>query len=149
VNSLPPSPSFPGLDDGNHEITSERSGVYNCIAWAAGDDSRWWWPDAGDDLGISYWPDGAPRSEEPGCFVSAFVTLGHAICKDGSLEEGLEKVAIYHLDYGRPTHAARQLPDGAWTSKLGQGFDVSHTLEAIEGPAYGLATLFLARPRQD
>ena len=30
---------LPGLD---YEITSERDDSYNCIAWAAGYDNRWW-----------------------------------------------------------------------------------------------------------
>ncbi|HMD98104.1 MAG TPA: hypothetical protein VKM93_12350 [Terriglobia bacterium] len=36
---------FPNLNAGNHEITSAASRLYNCIAWAAGDTQRWWWPD--------------------------------------------------------------------------------------------------------
>jgi hypothetical protein len=142
---LPPSWPFPSLNAGNHRITSDRSESYNCIAWAAGDETRWWWPDDQDDFGISHWPEGVPRAEELDAFVAAFATLGYGVCEDGSLETGFEKVAIYSKD-GLPTHAARQLPDGAWTSKLGQGFDIRHTLEAIEGPAYGLASHFLTRP---
>jgi hypothetical protein len=142
---LPPSRSFPALIAGNHRITSDRSESYNCLAWAAGDDTRWWWPDDEDNLGLSHWPEGVPRSEDLEAFVAAFETLGYGPCEDGRLETGLEKVAIYSRD-GVPTHAARQLPEGTWTSKLGQGFDIRHALKAIEGPAYGLASLFLARP---
>jgi hypothetical protein len=105
---------------------------------------RWWWPDDEEDFGVSHWPEGVTRSEEPGSFVAAFATLGYVVCEDSSLEAGFEKVAIYLSD-GIPTHAARQLQDGAWTCKLGQGFDIRHTLEAIEGPAYGLASLILVR----
>ena len=86
-----------------------------------------------------------PKRRGPGSFFAAFATLGYVACEDASLEAGFEKVAIYLSD-GVPTHAARQLQDGAWTSKLGQGFDIRHTLEAIEGPAYGVVSLFLARP---
>jgi hypothetical protein len=33
--------SFPNLVSGGYEITSDLSLDYNCIAWAAGDISRW------------------------------------------------------------------------------------------------------------
>ena len=43
------------------------------------------------------------------------------------------RIALYCLD-GRPTHAARQLPDGKWTSKLGNGPVVTHnTPHGVEG----------------
>ena len=52
---------------------------------------------------------------------------------DLSLEIGFEKVAIYSDAHG-PQHVARQLPDGKWTSKLGQQVDVEHsTLSVLEG----------------
>ena len=35
------------------------------------------------------------------------------------------------------THATRQLPNGKWTSKLGDWEDISHELEGIEGEKYG------------
>jgi len=66
--------------------------------------------------------------------------------RDGSFEEGFEKLAIYGsgLMY---THAARQLPDGRWTSKLGQHEDITHTTtEAIEGSDYGEVVQCMKRP---
>ena len=45
-----------------------------------------------------------------------------------------------------PTHAARQLPNGWWTSKLGPSFDIEHaTPEAVAGGVYGDPVLFLSR----
>jgi len=55
-----------------------------------------------------------------------------------------EKVAIYALD-GEPTHAARQLSDGTWTSKLGKDIDITHTLRALEGSTYGQVAAYLKR----
>lgn len=37
---------FPGLRETEYTLTSPEDRGYNCIAWAAGDLSRWWWPDA-------------------------------------------------------------------------------------------------------
>ena len=78
-------------------------------------------------------------------FVQAFATIGYSPCPDGSLEAGWEKVALYATDEG-PTHAARQLPTGRWTSKLGPDDDIEHALEGLCGPAYGSVVQFLRRP---
>ena len=58
---------------------------------------------------------------------------------------GSKKIAIYQSG-GLPTHAARQLPDGQWTSKLGRNIDISHTLPGLEGPEYGQVAVFMRRP---
>ena len=48
----------------------------------------------------------------------------------------------------RPTHAARQLESGLWTSKCGKLQDIQHeTLQAIEGGLYGHPAVFLQRRR--
>ncbi|HEV3083903.1 MAG TPA: hypothetical protein VGY66_29240 [Gemmataceae bacterium] len=71
-------------------------------------------------------------------------------CAGPELESGFEKIAVYALASGAPTHAARQLPSGAWLSKLGDLQDIEHqTLEALEGRDYGKAVRFLRRPRQE
>lgn len=92
-----------------------------------------------------YWPDDAPRLETIGAFVQAFSTKGYVPCDDGNLEQGFEKIALYTLN-GTPTHAARQLPDGNWTSKLGESHDISHTIDALNGPVYGSVAMYLMRP---
>lgn len=119
---------------------------YNCIAWAAGNDTRWWWPDASN---IGYWPPSVPREETIAAFVSAYALQGYAQCADSTLEPGVEKIAIYGVAIDSdvmPTHAARQLTDGRWTSKLGNCEDIEHdTLEALNGPVYGKAICFLRR----
>src|SRR5260370_6562768 len=139
---IPPD-AFPLLTESNHRIASPRSRAYNCIAWAAGDTETWWWPDA-DEVG--YWPAGAVRRETVAAFVEAFQGRGYVVCQDAGLEAGFEKVVVYALQ-GRPTHAARQLPDGRWSSKLGIEEDIEHELEALDGPAYGgVVVVLLRRP---
>jgi hypothetical protein len=135
--------AFPGLRDTGHSITSPATPAYNCIAWAAGDDRRFWWP---QDL--AYWPQGAPRELTLEAFVRAYRTVGYDLCEDGTLEAGYEKIAIYAKD-SEPTHAARQLPTGEWTSKLGREVDISHaTLSGLQGDAYGTVVRFMRRARQ-
>lgn len=133
---------FPSLRDSDHEETSQQNWRYNCIAWAAGDDGRWWWPTGPN----AYWPPKVPRQTTVAAFLAAFALIGYQPCEDGSHEHGFEKIALYTSN-GEPTHAARQLPNGQWTSKLGPQEDIRHAeLAAIEGRWYGGATVFMKRP---
>ena len=94
----------------------------------------------------TYWPANAPRELAIDAFVAAFVTLGYKIVSAEGAESGLEKVALFADSTGRPTHAARQLPNGRWTSKLGMSEDIEHELRALEGQIYGTVAAVLARP---
>jgi hypothetical protein len=137
---------FPALSRESYEVTSPRARSYNCIAWAAGDQEHWWWPGPPEE---GYWPDAAPRELSIPAFVAAFGLLGFQECMDASLEAGFEKVALY-LKEGSPTHAARQLTDGRWTSKLGKLEDIMHeSLDALRGEIYGEAKVFLRRRLAD
>jgi hypothetical protein len=133
--------AFPNLSIAGYQETSPAAENYNCIAWAVGLSNQWWWPDA---YGAYPWPEGVSRAITIDAFVAAFATLGFESCETGALEMGFEKVAIYAID-GKPTHAARQLPDGSWTSKLGKYIDITHALAGLEGPVYGTATVFVKR----
>jgi hypothetical protein len=134
---------FPHLTPFNHSITSPVSSDYNCIAWAAGDTERWWWPLAGS---FAYWPSNVPVQETLDAFIKAFGTLGFIPCESQNIEHGHEKIAMYVDDTGKPTHAARQLTNGRWTSKLGQGQDIEHELEGLTGAVYGVVAQVLKRP---
>jgi hypothetical protein len=130
--------------------TSDPSDDYNCIAWAANEDFRVWWP---DPRYIGYWPDGIAREETVEAFVAAYATLGYEPCDNGDLEQGFEKIALY-LHQGKPTHAARQLATGSWSSKLGPNIDVEHdtpeaiiTEIAVLANIYGMPAKFLRRVR--
>jgi len=138
---------IPGLSHGNYRVSSPATGRYNCIAFAADDTMRWWWPDAEGD---GYWPIGVAREETIEAFVQAFATLGYAPCADQTHTAGFDKVAIY-ADGKVPTHAAKQLADGRWISKLGDWEDIEHdTLESLEGrPFYGKVALVMQRQAPD
>jgi hypothetical protein len=69
------------------------------------------------------------------------------VCAGADAEPGFDKVAIYTLG-GVPTHAARQLPSGRWTSKLGLRQDIEHELHNLDGDEYGQAELFMRRVRR-
>ena len=124
---------------------SDFNTEYNCIAWAASDTTQWWWPDD-PDIGEGYWPEEVPREVTIPAFIAAFNTRGYEQCDDGSLEPGFEKIAIYVDQSFEPTHAARQLPDGRWTSKFGDFEDVIHSnVSCIEGGLYGRVAVYMKR----
>jgi hypothetical protein len=119
---------------------------YNCVAWAAGETRRKWWPDRRN---IGYWPSGVIREETLEAFILAFISLGYSPCGDGEYEIGFEKVAIFVIDTPSglsPKHVARQLDCGHWTSKLGDLADIEHTtVQALIGPGYGRPQQYLKR----
>jgi len=135
---------FPGLAHARWRVTSPTDGTYTCVSWAARDPERLWsadgWPD-----GLFYWPESAPREDTLAGWAGAFATLGYVECGSPAYERGAEKVAIYADGEGKPIHAARQLPGGLWTSKIGTMEDIEHELEALEGTAYGSVVVILSR----
>lgn len=139
--------AFPRLPD-SAVITSAEDSNYNCIAWAAGEDSRRWWP-VPHTMSV-YWPDGVELSVKRQAFIEAYRTRGYYPCKDGSLEPGIEKIALYAKvtnETEQVTHAARQLPSGKWTSKLGDFEDIEHdTPGDVAGGDYGEVIVYLQRP---
>ncbi len=136
---MPTDPDFPRLTPENHRTTSPSSPDYNCIAWAAKDADHWWQP-------AIYWPSEASWGEFGiGVLEDAFRTLGYQSCEDHQLEPGFEKAALYgnNLFY---THAAQQLPDGNWTSKLGKAEDIEHdTPDDVAGGIYGEVVQIMKR----
>jgi hypothetical protein len=130
---------------GTHQVTSPKTPDYNCIAFAAGDDTRWWEP-ASYPWPNYYWPDGATRGVELAALRSCFESLGYETCPHGSVEPGFSKVALFALADGEWTHAARQLADGQWTSKLGRDEDITHpNPESLHGPLYGTVAVYMKR----
>jgi hypothetical protein len=134
---------FPHLTSTGYHVTSPATPDYNCIAWAAESTANPWWP---IDMAPYYWPADIPNPVTVQSFVDAFRVLGYEPCEDGEYETGFEKVAIYADQNGEPTHMARQLNSGAWTSKLGSLEDIEHAkLSGIEEATYGHVVLFLKR----
>jgi hypothetical protein len=136
----PLSQIFPNLK--TYRVTSPSSEKYNCIAWAAGDAMRWWWPEEGEGI---HWPAGIPWEETLSAFSALFAGLGYSPCLHADFEDGFEKIALFADADGYPTHAARQLPGGPWTSKLGRAEDLEHALYDLEGPEYGKVAIVMRR----
>ncbi len=137
--------AFPGLRDTKYHITSPADRRYNCLAWAAGEATVWWWP---DPMGLGFWPAEAPRNVSLDAFAVAYGLCGFEACQSAVLEPCFEKVAIFVNANGEPKHAARQLANGKWTSKLGKWIDIEHDLTAVEGATYGTVALVMKRRRK-
>lgn len=136
---------FPQLRDDTFEITSPPDARYNCVAWAVGDTKRWWWP---GEPPFSFWPSGIRREESVAGFVEAFATFGYEVAVSANHDHEYEKVAIFASSDGVPTHMARQLPDGSWTSKLGALEDIAHVeVIGVAGSDYGQVVVFLQRQK--
>jgi len=138
----------PNLTAANHTVESPATPRYNCIGWAAGSDVQWWWP-----TGRYYWPPNVAREETVDAFIRAYGTLGYVQCDNGAAEDGFEKIVIYgkaEAGHILPTHAARLLPNGRWTSKLGNFEDIEHSCpEDLNCPPYGKPVCYLKRREQN
>lgn len=77
--------AFPHLTDDGYAVTGPVNPAYNCVAWAAGETHRWWWPDPD---GEHYWPPTAPREEAGDAFVAAFACIDYLPAADAALEPG-------------------------------------------------------------
>jgi hypothetical protein len=137
---------FPRLR-GRYRVTSPRTSDYNCFAYAAdAREQQTNWSPSVSGLGREFWPQGVRRALTLAAFIDAYASVGYSVCEDGGLDPALEKIALYVVS-GEPRHAARQLPSGLWTSKIGFYEDIEHELGALEGDDYGLVEQILARPR--
>ena len=132
--------AFPKLESEGFEIVGEPTLEYNCIAYAAGDTTEWWWPD-----GTNYWPPWATLDDRTDSLKEAFAGIGYELCDDSHVEEGYRKVALYEVG-GKFQHAAVQTPNGAWHSKMGEGPVIEHrSPESLSGAMYGEPTVYMRR----
>lgn len=116
---------------------------YNCVAHALERRDGCYWPQ--DD---AKWFDGIARDGSLDAIIEAFERHGYTLCSDERRVRGMQKIAIYMGPDG-PTHVARQLASGKWSSKIGVNIDARHQLIDLEGPLYGRASVFLSRPREN
>lgn len=145
--------NFPNLIHCDHSQESNQTPAYNCIAFAAGDQRRKWWPVPKVLRGGQwFWPDGIPTTSSFENFIAAFALLGYEPCENADFEENVEKVAIYGREDGKTEHMAVQVTSGdhagKWASKLGGDVDIVHsTLEGLAGRKYGQPRWYMKRPK--
>lgn len=144
--------TFPGLSqDDMFHLTSPSTRDYNCLAWAIGRKDFWMWPNTDGHIKEpdEYWPENVPNDERPDTLVKAYETFGFKVSENANQEEAYEKIALYKSPDGSTfTHAARQLPDGTWTSKLSYWEDIQHgTPQSLEGEIYGQVYCYMKRKK--
>lgn len=144
ANSLPHIERlFPSLAASGYEKSSEYDPSYNCIAFSVHDKGQWW-----QKLPVRgyYWP--LERDDRIEDWIRALKLNNFAVTNNSDLEQGIEKIAIYVGADGSPTHVARQLATGSWTSKIGKYEDIVHLhTAALEGNEYGEVQVFMKRKR--
>lgn len=145
---------FPKLKATKDTIKSPVDIDYNCAGWALSDKASWWEPWGGLVLPSSTpqykWSSSLPHDTLAETYVRFFEEHGFELTDSAVRERGFERLAVYVRD-GEFTHVARQLPNGRWTSKLGDKEDIEHAQpEELEndGPfAYGRVALYMKRKR--
>jgi len=122
------------------------------VAWAIGDIKTFW-----DDVRILgrrvkgyYWPKGISADTLEG-WKAVFALHNYSDCESDTFDPEFEKVAIYVYPNGDPSHVARQIGSGTWSSKLGISFDIEHeTLDSLKGEEYGTTIgAIMQRPCKD
>ena len=73
----------PNLTTDNHSVSSPRSGDYNCVAWALGDDDEWIEP--GGRNGTS-WPATIRDGDDLTPFIALFRSHGFDECDNPALD---------------------------------------------------------------
>lgn len=143
---------FPKLQEDRYfRLTSPATPKYNCIAWAAAQDECNLWPYNNEGVpaksnGARFrWPRGIARDLSVESFHNLFRLNGFEPYDGTQLESGYEYICLYVNTDNEVTHAARQLPDGTWTSKLGQYQDIRHSLHSLEGEIYGKVHCIMRR----
>jgi hypothetical protein len=124
--------SFPQLMS-NFEVLAAPTRVYNCIANSLGYHDRW----------VN--PITSSGSNKLAGMDQLYAAQGYQRMStlDYSLRAGYQKVVVYaKVTNGvitEVTHAAIQMSDGAWSSKLGQNALIKHVLpDDLAGGLYGI-----------
>jgi hypothetical protein len=135
---------FPALIGAKYDLSDEDFN-YNCLAFALGDQKNWWEPPKGPG---QYWPPGFADDVSVQTVESIIKTRGFTIeMMDTKAQPVTDAIAIY-AEGNEWTHFAK-FSAGSWSSKLGDGHDVSGvTLGHLEGSLYGRVVKILRRPKR-
>lgn len=136
-------PRFPNSYDEPFIIKSPSTIDYNCIAWAVEITDKSFWPEP-TPYSSQEWPKDIPFEETLEAFIKFYESFDFEKCDNGEYDEAYLKIAIYTKNE-IPQHAARQLNENMWTSKLGPSNDVRHTLKSMSNGYYGNVAQFMRK----
>jgi len=134
---------FPNSSNEPFTVKSPATYDYNCIAWAVEITDKSFWPEPAP-YSSQVWPKNIPFEETLDAFIKFYESFGFEKCDNADYKEEYLKIAIY-TKKGVPQHAARQLNETEWTSKLGSSHDVRHTLESMKDGYYGNVSQFMRK----
>ncbi len=134
------------VENGNFRYTSPKKKAYNCLAWAIGISNL--------QIDMLYFRDvyeldpNTLDHSANGYAECINRYYGFEICDSAEVEDGFEKIALYEDNRRDFTHAARQLDNGKWTSKMGTYEDIEHDdLDAVAGAFYGKPSVYMKRKK--
>ena len=134
----------PRLRHEEYRITSDHSIRYNCVAWALGENHRWY--QVGREPNW-YWPPDVPADGTFESYVALFVRAGYSPCDAPDWEPGYEKVALYADEQGEFKHVAKMKDSDSWMSKVGSLDDIEHrTPDVFDSDRLGTVRRVLRRP---
>lgn len=121
----------------NFEFTSPKTDDYNCVAWALASEDEW----------IQFQDENGEWDIRLTRYIAYFRSNGFVESTNTQPIEGVIRIALYADEKTNEfTHIARQLPDGKWTSKLGEWEDITHnSLEVLAGGFYGVPIVLMER----
>jgi hypothetical protein len=132
---------FPRLGE-EFEVMGPASASYNCIGWSVGNTRAWVWPTPSDQSPTLY------------DFDSLYGSYGfrRVNALDFKRAPSTDKVVLYAMRKSDGsialTHAALQLRDGSWASKLGSLPLIRHLHpNDVAGPSYGVPYVTYVRAR--
>jgi hypothetical protein len=131
---------FPHLGN-QFQVLGPATPRYNCIAWSIGITTQWVWPAK---------PNKAATVAD---FDELYGKHGYRRVRGLNYERqaNYDKIVLYAKRTGNtwePTHGARQLSDGSWSSKLGKLPLIRHLEpEDIDGGSYGVPIAVYVRAR--
>lgn len=121
---------FPRLDVGHLDMLDEPSARYNCHAWTIG---------ITDQLVLAY-------TKNPQTMRAGLEEMGYTVTLSRQAVHGADAL-WYGPDPATIEHSARR--DGSqWSSKLGNGRVIRHTLKELEGGYYGRVQYWVRLARQ-
>lgn len=128
---------FPNLNFDQHfTFTSAKGDDYNCAAWAVEIIDEW----------IQFKDENGHLDVSLKRYIDYYEKHGFVKCDNQDFEEGWIKIVIYADDKNEFTHVARQLPNGKWTSKLGDWEDIEHeSPQVLAGKSYGKPTVVMGK----
>ena len=140
---------FPLLTD-YELIQNSENNKYNCVSHTLNIKDKWIWPYLEDEIYIrkynSYWTVKNEISKESFDEFYEYHGFEKLDLLDFFYDPKYIKVALY-TNKGIPTHAAIQVDEFFWESKIGELGIIKHDLFEIEDDVYGKVTQIYKKPK--